>query len=302
MSWFAYTLIADSLSLVQWWSGSIVDWIVAVLAIDLSYYWFHRISHRVRLFWSFHVVHHQSESYNLSVALRQAGLRVSVLDLLHTVVDRRLASNGVGCHKIDKSALPILDTYAVDWSAAHRIGMDHEQPVESPCSSRAGRSISRYELWRYFYCLGSDFGTYKAELEEPPYGTVSPIKAWDPVHANVEGLQKIGSFIRASTNWKERSLAIFGPPEWSPLTLESETETRDSLYGQAPQFPSSTLTYVLIHFTFTTAWLLYWLSGTSDANVGVNVALAASVVTGLWSWGALLGGAVSGNSWKSLDW
>ena len=121
----------------------------------------------------------------------------------------------------------------------------------------------------------------------------------DPVHANVEGLQKIGSLFRASTNWKERSLAIFGPPEWSPLTLESETETRDSLYGQAPQFSWSTLTYVLIHFTFTTAWLLYWLSGTSDANVGVNVALAASVVTGLWSWGALLGGAR--RQWELLE-
>ena len=109
------------------------------------------------------------------------------------------------------------------------------------------------------------------------------------------GFQKIGSLFRASTNWKDRSLAVFGPPEWSPLALEPDIETRDSLYGQAPQIPSSTLTYVLTHFTFTTAWLLYWLSGTSDANVVVNVALAASVVTGLWSWGALLEGhGVSG--------
>ena len=35
------------------------------------YYWYHRISHERQLFWGSHVVHHQSEDYNLSTALRQ---------------------------------------------------------------------------------------------------------------------------------------------------------------------------------------------------------------------------------------
>lgn len=38
---------------------------------DLTFYCFHRASHRTRLFWASHVTHHSSEHYNLTVALRQ---------------------------------------------------------------------------------------------------------------------------------------------------------------------------------------------------------------------------------------
>ena len=49
-----------------WWS-----WILIFFLDDFSYYWFHRISHKSRVFWASHVVHHSSEKYNLSTALRQ---------------------------------------------------------------------------------------------------------------------------------------------------------------------------------------------------------------------------------------
>ena len=49
-----------------WWS-----WVLILFAEDLSYYWFHRISHESRFFWASHIVHHSSQHYNLSTALRQ---------------------------------------------------------------------------------------------------------------------------------------------------------------------------------------------------------------------------------------
>ncbi len=51
---------------IVWWS-----FILLFFADDLSYYWFHRISHENRLFWASHVIHHSSKHYNLSTALRQ---------------------------------------------------------------------------------------------------------------------------------------------------------------------------------------------------------------------------------------
>jgi sterol desaturase/sphingolipid hydroxylase (fatty acid hydroxylase superfamily) len=48
-------------------------WVGALLAYDFLYYWLHRAGHEVALFWAAHVVHHQSEEYNLSTALRQTG-------------------------------------------------------------------------------------------------------------------------------------------------------------------------------------------------------------------------------------
>ena len=46
-------------------------WVLLFFADDAVYYWFHRVSHEVRVFWASHVVHHSSQHYNLSTALRQ---------------------------------------------------------------------------------------------------------------------------------------------------------------------------------------------------------------------------------------
>ena len=46
-------------------------WLGALLVYDFCYYWLHRAGHRVAVLWAAHVVHHQSEDYNLSTALRQ---------------------------------------------------------------------------------------------------------------------------------------------------------------------------------------------------------------------------------------
>jgi len=53
-----------------WWS-----YILLFILIDCLYYWFHRYSHEINAFWGTHVVHHQSEDYNLSVALRQSAFQ-----------------------------------------------------------------------------------------------------------------------------------------------------------------------------------------------------------------------------------
>src|SRR5262249_50687873 len=51
---------------------SVIGWVILLFGVDLGYYWFHRASHRINIIWAGHVVHHQSEEYNLAVALRQS--------------------------------------------------------------------------------------------------------------------------------------------------------------------------------------------------------------------------------------
>ena len=50
----------------QWWV-----WVLGIVAYDFCYYWNHRLGHESAVFWASHVVHHQSQEYNLSTALRQ---------------------------------------------------------------------------------------------------------------------------------------------------------------------------------------------------------------------------------------
>ena len=65
-----YSWVADY-SIFHWSSDSISTWIIGFIAVDFCFYWYHRFSHRVHFAWTTHVVHHQSEDYNLAVALRQ---------------------------------------------------------------------------------------------------------------------------------------------------------------------------------------------------------------------------------------
>src|SRR5687767_15030002 len=63
----AYEIAPYKFPTDAWWA-----WVLLFFVDDFVYYWFHRVSHESRLFWNFHVVHHSSEYYNLSVAVRQS--------------------------------------------------------------------------------------------------------------------------------------------------------------------------------------------------------------------------------------
>ena len=68
-----YALVFQHAALWRLDAASPAVWVAALLLYDLAYYWHHRLGHRVALLWAAHAVHHQSEDYNLSTALRQTG-------------------------------------------------------------------------------------------------------------------------------------------------------------------------------------------------------------------------------------
>lgn len=70
-----YIFIFERFSLFALDPGNWTHWPIAFLGVDFFYYWFHRASHEVNFLWAAHIVHHQSEEYNLSVALRQSAVQ-----------------------------------------------------------------------------------------------------------------------------------------------------------------------------------------------------------------------------------
>ena len=66
-----YTLAYEHVSLFKLSASSLWVWLFALVGYDFCYYWLHRAGHRVAVLWAAHAVHHQSEDYNLSTALRQ---------------------------------------------------------------------------------------------------------------------------------------------------------------------------------------------------------------------------------------
>ncbi|NDD75452.1 MAG: sterol desaturase family protein, partial [Gammaproteobacteria bacterium] len=66
-----YVWVFESARLFTLPSDEVWVWVAALVAYDFLYYWVHRAGHEVNLVWASHQVHHSSEWYNLSTALRQ---------------------------------------------------------------------------------------------------------------------------------------------------------------------------------------------------------------------------------------
>jgi alkylglycerol monooxygenase len=70
-----YITTFEGSRIADWSPDHLATWACCFLAVDFAYYWFHRLSHEVNFLWAAHAVHHQSEDYNLAVALRQSTLQ-----------------------------------------------------------------------------------------------------------------------------------------------------------------------------------------------------------------------------------
>jgi sterol desaturase/sphingolipid hydroxylase (fatty acid hydroxylase superfamily) len=67
-----YALFVERVGTFQFDMSQPWVWVLAFFMYDFLYYWAHRAGHEVRLLWAAHVVHHSSEDFNLSTALRQS--------------------------------------------------------------------------------------------------------------------------------------------------------------------------------------------------------------------------------------
>lgn len=200
------------LHIKQSWTAGAVLFILA----DLGYYWAHRLSHQINLFWGGHVVHHQSEDYNLSVALRQSSLQ----SLFTFFVYLPLAVVGFEpLFFVYISALVSLYQFWIHTEFIGRLG-PLEWVLNTPSHHRVhhGRN-PRYIDKNYAGALivwDRLFGTFEPETERPVYGITVPLQSWNPVWANVSHYPALWQQVRATPGLANRLRVVFGRPGWRP--------------------------------------------------------------------------------------
>ncbi len=197
-------------------SASVAAWVLCFLGVDFLYYWFHRLSHEVNAFWAAHVVHHQSEDYNLAVALRQGAFQ----GVFSWVFYLPLAL--VGVPPIMFLTLSSIDTLYQFW--IHTRAIDRLGPLEwvlnTPSHHRVhhGRNPKYLDRNHAGALIVWDrlFGTFQAEEEEPVYGITKPLQSWNPLWANVHGFVDIARDVARARSWDDRWGFVFGAPGWRP--------------------------------------------------------------------------------------
>lgn len=195
-------------------------WLIGMVGIDFFYYWYHRFSHRTAFGWAAHGVHHQSEDYNLAVALRQswfAGLYswVFYLPLAWVGVPFEIYAAGW--------SLNLLYQFILHSRLVGRLG-PLEWLLNTPSHHRVHHGCEPQYLDKNYagvlMCWDRWFGTFEPEGAEPSYGVLHPIRTWNPAWANVGPyVELVRRSMRTPRLWDKVQL-WFRPPGWTPETGE----------------------------------------------------------------------------------
>jgi sterol desaturase/sphingolipid hydroxylase (fatty acid hydroxylase superfamily) len=191
-------------------------WAVALIGWDLIYYANHRLMHEVRAMWAVHVVHHSSERYNLSTALRQP---VSALAVW--VPYGAMARLGVRPRLIEHArAVNLLYQYWIHTESITSLGRA-EAVLNSPSHHRVHHGSNRRYLDRnhagILIVWDRLFGTFEAEDpgDPPVYGLTRNIDTFNPVRIVTHEYLDMVRDIAASTSWRDRLSFVFRGPGWA---------------------------------------------------------------------------------------
>ena len=213
-----YTLISDRFGAYTWDVSNPMTWISAFLLYDFCYYWVHRTGHEVNILWASHVVHHSSEEFNLSTALRQS----STGFLFRWIFYIPLALLGYPVKVF--VVVGLIDFIYQYWVHTQLIGKLGwlEYVVVTPSNHRVHHGQNDYCIDKNYGGVFSFwdrmFGTYADEREDekPVYGIRKPIESWNPLWANLHQFAQIGRQVKSAENWRHRLMYIFAKPSWTP--------------------------------------------------------------------------------------
>ena len=196
------------------------SFIAVMILWDLCYYWEHRMAHQVSLFWGGHVVHHQSEDYNLSVALRQTstgfiwGIPFFLpLALMGFNPEQIVIAGGLNLlyqfwiHTEHIKKMPQWFEAVFNTPSHHRV---HHGRDPKYIDKNFGGILILWDRW---------FGTFAKEEERPNYGITVPLKSWNPVYANFSHYIALWEVSKQAKSPKDVLGILFRKPGWLPEYL-----------------------------------------------------------------------------------
>jgi sterol desaturase/sphingolipid hydroxylase (fatty acid hydroxylase superfamily) len=270
--------------------GSPWPWVVAFVWVDLAYYWWHRLSHQVNFLWAVHAVHHQSEDYNLAVALRQA------VGSAFTSFPFYAPMAFLGVPTVAYVGMVSLSTLYQFWIHTELVGKlgPLELFLNTPSAHRVHHAVNPRYLDRNYAAVlvvwDRLFGTYAEERERPVYGVTKPIRSFNPVWAQAQAWAEIAAKARRLSGL-DRLRIWWSSPAWSPggAPLPSEEQVQARPKHEQP-VPRGLRVYALLQFAplvAATFFMLLWQSSASPRALGVG---ALFVFWTLWAVGGLLDG------------
>jgi sterol desaturase/sphingolipid hydroxylase (fatty acid hydroxylase superfamily)/uncharacterized membrane protein YhhN len=297
-----YAAVYTTVSLVpleaarEFWM-SWYGWLLALVFYDFCYYWLHRAGHECALFWAAHVVHHQSQDYNLSTALRQTSSGA----LVGWVFYLPMALAGVP--PIVFGTVALIDLLYQFWVHTEHVGKLgwFDRWFCSPSNHRVHHAVNDQYLDRNYggvlIVWDRLFGSFKEEGEKCVYGTRSPLNSWDPLWSNAEVYWSLAQDSWHARNWLDKLKVWFKPPGWRPADVAErfpkpafELATLERYH---PPVSKRVAWFGAIQFLVLLNCVALFLWHADRMPLSQSAVWLAALAAGLWSVGALLQGRIT---------
>jgi sterol desaturase/sphingolipid hydroxylase (fatty acid hydroxylase superfamily) len=294
-----YAFALEHLALLELPARSPWTWLFAFVFYDFCYYWLHRLGHERNILWAAHSVHHQSEDYNLTTALRQT----STGFLLSWIFYLPLAVLGVPLVVfISVASLNLLYQFWVHTRHVPKLGW-YEWFFVTPSNHRAHHAQNALYMDRnyggVFIIWDRLFGSFQEEDENEPviFGVTTPLASWNPLWANLQFYAQLCSDARRTHSLWDKLRIWFMRTGWRPADVKAKYPLAKPDLSQFRKFevPLDVRQQVYVALQF----VAYAGFGSYLMNVGQGLPTAALIL----GWGAMalglfaLGVALENRPW-----
>ncbi len=199
-------------------------WAIALIGWDFCYYWAHRCGHEVSILWAAHAVHHQSEDYNLSTALRQTSTGFLLIWVFY------LPLFIIGFPVEVLATVNAIDLIYQFWVHTQHVGKLGwlDRIVVTPSNHRVHHAQNQRYIDRnyggVFIVWDRIFGSFQEELDSDPviFGVRKPLSNWNPFWANVQVYAYLWFDAVRTKKWRDKISIWFRRTGWRPDDVEAE--------------------------------------------------------------------------------
>ncbi len=268
-----YVYLYEDYTVFSWNTDSIWPWVTAFILYDLGYYWSHRMGHTLNIAWASHVIHHSSEEYNLTTALRQT----SVPNVIGWVFFLPLALLGLPpVILITVAALNLIYQFWVHTQHINKMPNWFEAVFVTPSNHRVHHGKNKiyidknhggvFILWDRF------FGTFQAELdnEKVVFGISTQLASWNPVWGNVKFLNSLMFDAWHTKSWFDKFTLWFRRTGYRPQDMEDRFpihKTNEAVIKYDTTISTPTKIYALLQLMLSMAFTLAFVFIAKDLDL-----------------------------------
>jgi sterol desaturase/sphingolipid hydroxylase (fatty acid hydroxylase superfamily) len=273
------------------WENTALTWLIAFVLYDLGYYWNHRIGHTMNISWASHVIHHSSEEYNLTTALRQT----SVPNIIGWVFYIPLALLGFPPWVLfTVASLNLLYQFWVHTQLIDRMPEWYEAIFVTPSNHRVHHAKNKIYVDKnyggVFILWDRLFKTFQPELKEEKviFGISTQLASWNPIWGNLHFLTSLIKDAWRTQNWFDKLTLWFRATGYRPADVEKKypiIKSNNATDKYDIELSAGSKWYILSQLVFIVSGVVFFMAKAPEMEIEQHFAMGITLVFALLSMG-----------------